>query len=108
MTRTAIYSLQDNTLKEQPTMEKPLNPSSYLSKTIKDLIAREWEVYNAHITCAGMYTGEIERGREAIDILKALCALKKHKDTVGKDEYYETAQPEVWKIANKFFDKLEK
>lgn len=60
----------------------------------------------AHIRCAGMYTGEIEKGREAIDILKALCALKRHKDTVGKDEYYEKAQPEVWKIANKFLEKL--
>lgn len=59
----------------------------------------------AHITCAGMYTGEIGKGREAIDILKALCALKKHKETVGKDEYYEKAQPEVWKMANRFIEK---
>lgn len=46
---------------------------------------------------------ERSRGLEAgIEILKELCQLKHHKDTVGKDAHYEKRQPELWKLANEF------
>jgi hypothetical protein len=46
---------------------------------------------------------QLEQG---IEILKELCQLKHHKDTVGKDSFYEQRQPELWKQANEFLNKL--
>lgn len=43
---------------------------------------------------------------EAIEILKELCWLKSHKDNVGKDSVYEQRQPEAWKRANEFLNRL--
>lgn len=43
---------------------------------------------------------------EAIEILKELCWLKSHKDNVGKDSVYRQRQPEAWKRANDFLNRL--
>lgn len=44
---------------------------------------------------------------KAIQILKELCQLKKYKDTVGKDSFYEKRQPQLWKEANDFLRSIE-
>lgn len=43
-----------------------------------------------------------ERNGAAADILLALVTLKSYKDTIGKDEHYETEQPKAWKLAREF------
>lgn len=43
---------------------------------------------------------------EAIEILKELCWLKSHKENVGKDSMYQQRQPEAWKRANEFLNRL--
>lgn len=50
----------------------------------------------------------IEVLKDGIEILKELCQLKHYKDTVGKDSFYEKRQPELWKMANDFLNKLVK
>lgn len=48
----------------------------------------------------------VEGEDKAINILKELCKLKHYKDTVGKDSLYEKRQPELWKLANDFLNKV--
>lgn len=69
MTRTAIYSLQDNALKEQPAMEKPSKvPGDFDPNTdawLRNHYRERWEKYNAHLatlrtfqcdeTCSGKW-----------------------------------------------------
>lgn len=43
---------------------------------------------------------------EAVKILTELCGLKHHKDTVGKDEFYEKRQPELWEQAKQYLTRL--
>jgi hypothetical protein len=49
---------------------------------------------------------EVEKMAEAVDIIKSLCNLKKYKDTVGKDSYYQKEQPKAWDRANYFLNNL--
>jgi hypothetical protein len=45
---------------------------------------------------------------DAVELLRELCQLKHYKDTVGKDDFYEKTQPELWKKANEFLNSLVK